>query len=333
MPNEIAAKGIIAAGQIFISALSMVCTGPARRDILFGVRVPVDFRTGLEGRRSIAAFRSILTIQLLLSLAAILLASGAQLQVVLPLAPLTTVLTVVLGFAFQHRQLKPFAVALAQTREVELSSGPERLPWFMWLWPGPFAALAATAAYLRGNWARIPERFPTHWGINGQPDGWSHRTFGGVYGTLILGAQIVVLISAIALAGWYGARRSSLRPAIAGLAIAAEYSIACLIIAGALAPLVSTPLWVMVLAPLAILAPAVIYTARKAKQPRDAPDPTPDECWKGGMLYYNPNDVAFMVERRDSVGWTVNFGNPWSWALLGFMAVNVAADVLFALSR
>jgi uncharacterized membrane protein len=39
-----------------------------------------------------------------------------------------------------------------------------------------------------------------------------------------------------------------------------------------------------------------------------------------------------MVERRDSVGLTVNFGNPWSWALLGFMAVSVAGDVLFALS-
>ncbi len=333
MTNEIAAKGILAACQVFISALSMVCISANRRDILFGVRVPAGFRSGQEGRRAVAAFRTILTIQLLLSLAAILIASGAQLQVVLLLAPLTTVLAAVLGFAFQHRRLKSFAVAQVQTREVELSSEPERLPWFMWLWPGPLVALAATAAYLRGNWDRIPERFPIHWGIDGEPNGWSQRTFGGVYGSLILGAQIVVLLSVMALAGWYGARRSPLRRAISGLAIAAEYSIACVIAAAALAPLVRAPLWVMLLAPLAILAPAVVYTVRKANQPRESPDPTPDECWKGGMLYYNPNDAALMVERRDSVGFTVNFGNPWSWALLGFMAVSVATDVLFALSR
>jgi uncharacterized membrane protein len=333
MINEIAAKGIIAAGQIFISALSMVCTSSNRRDILFGVRVPAGFRSGQEGRRAIEVFRTIVIVQLLLSLAAILLASRVQLQRVAPLAGVTTPLAAILGFALQNRRLKSFAVARVQNREVEVSSEPERLPWFMWLWPGPFVALAATAAYLRSNWDRIPERFPTHWGINGQPDGWTQRTFGGVYGSLILGAQIVALVSVIALAGWYGARRSSLRPAIAGIAIAAEYSITCLIVAAALAPLVSTPLWAMLLAPLAILAPAMIYAARKAKQPRDSPDPTPDECWKGGMLYYNPNDAALMVERRDSVGLTVNFGNPWSWALLGFMAVNVASDVLFALSR
>ncbi len=332
MTNEIAAKGILAACQIFISTLSMVCNSASRRDILFGVRVPADFRSGPEGRRAIAAFRAILVTQLLLSLVAILLASGAQLQVVLLLAPLTTVLAAVLGFVFQHRRLKAFAVAPVHVREVELSSEPERLPWFMWLWPGPFLALAATAAYLRSNWERIPERFPIHWGIDGEPNGWSQRTFGGVYGSVILGAQIVVLLSVLALAGWYGARRSPLRRALVGIAIAAEYSITCVIIAAALTPLASIPLWVMLLAPLAILAPAVIYSVRKANQPRQLPDPTPDECWKGGMLYYNPNDAALMVERRDSVGLTVNFGNPWSWALLGFMAVSVAGDVLFALS-
>jgi uncharacterized membrane protein len=333
MTNEIAAKGIIAACQIFIGALLMACTTAARRDMLFGVRVPDGFRSGQEGRRAIAAFRTIMTIQLLLSLAAILLASGAQLQVVLLVVPLTTVLAAVLGFAFQHRRLKSFAVLQVQTREVELSNEPERLPWFLWLWPGPFVALAATAAYLRGNWDRIPERFPIHWGIDGEPNGWSERTFAGVYGPLMLGSQIVILLAVFALAGWFGARRSPLRPAIAGIAIAAEYSITCVIIAAALSPLVRAPLWVMLVAPLVILAPAVIHTIRKANQPRQAPDPTPDECWKGGMVYYNPSDAALMVERRDSVGLTVNFGNPWSWAILGFLVVNVATDILFAISR
>jgi uncharacterized membrane protein len=46
-------------------------------------------------------------------------------------------------------------------------------------------------------------------------------------------------------------------------------------------------------------------------------DPTPNECWKGGMIYYNPNDAALFVARRDSVGFTFNMANPWSWVMFG----------------
>jgi hypothetical protein len=46
-------------------------------------------------------------------------------------------------------------------------------------------------------------------------------------------------------------------------------------------------------------------------------EPTPTECWHGGMIYFNPNDPAIIVERRDSVGYTFNFANTWSWILLG----------------
>jgi len=63
---------------------------------------------------------------------------------------------------------------------------------------------------------------------------------------------------------------------------------------------------------------------KKAAEPTDAADKTPAECWKGGVLYYNPGDPVLFVERRAGFGYTMNFGNPWSWALFGGLAIVVA---------
>jgi uncharacterized membrane protein len=46
-------------------------------------------------------------------------------------------------------------------------------------------------------------------------------------------------------------------------------------------------------------------------------DTTPDAAWKGGFLYYNPNDPALLVEKRMGIGWTLNMANRWSWLILG----------------
>jgi uncharacterized membrane protein len=31
------------------------------------------------------------------------------------------------------------------------------------------------------------------------------------------------------------------------------------------------------------------------------------------MFYYNPNDPAWIVPRRDSIGFTINFARPIGW--------------------
>ena len=46
-------------------------------------------------------------------------------------------------------------------------------------------------------------------------------------------------------------------------------------------------------------------------------DATPDAGWKGGFVYYNPNDPALLVERRMGIGWTLNMANRCSWLILG----------------
>jgi uncharacterized membrane protein len=85
----------------------------------------------------------------------------------------------------------------------------------------------------------------------------------------------------------------------------------------------------MILLPLAILIPVLAYWAHQSNRPRDPIDPTPNECWRGGLIYHNPNDAALFVQRRDGMGFTINFGNRWSWALCaGLLLVLVSGPLV-----
>jgi uncharacterized membrane protein len=48
-----------------------------------------------------------------------------------------------------------------------------------------------------------------------------------------------------------------------------------------------------------------------------------DRFWVGGLFYVNRQDPAVVVSRRFGVGWTLNFGNPWSWAASAVIAAAV----------
>ena len=41
----------------------------------------------------------------------------------------------------------------------------------------------------------------------------------------------------------------------------------------------------------------------------------PDERWSG-PFYSNPDDPTLFVPKRYGIGYTLNFGNPWSWIVL-----------------
>jgi len=84
------------------------------------------------------------------------------------------------------------------------------------------------------------------------------------------------------------------------------------------------PLWVTIVASAVILVGVVIVLASKLAEPQDLIDPTPNECWRAAIFYYNPNDAVLFVERRDGLGYTFNLANPWSWVLLLSLACVIA---------
>ncbi len=220
-------------------------------------------------------------------------------------------------------------------REVRLPGG--------WILPlAPFAILLATAANLHFHWDEIPERFPVHWGINGQPNGWSVRTPMGVYGPLLLGSAILALIWASSYAVRHGAH-SVRAPAFGAVAhdfshrmgnflLILEFFLAIIFSSVGLLPLTGSPGVALVLiATVAMLLALILIIAWPAKgraqYASSMPVPTgkslgdgmPDQYWKFGMFYYNRDDAALFVEKRFGIGYTLNFGHASAWVIMALI--------------
>ena len=317
---------VFCAVDIFVGGLLFALPNMTRREMLFAVPVPPDFRASHAGRRAVSMFRAAVAAVVLAGVCALLLSPAKLLSAIAAAVAIATSLAGGISFYWQNRKLAPVAVQFTRPREVELTAAPEELPRFAWLAAGPFVILVTAALFLYLNWSRIPARFPMHWGPSGQPDRWVERTTKAVYGPLLFGAELCAWFLIMALAGWFGSRRSRSRPVMLGGVIGIEYLFALIF---ALIPLqapLSIPVWVIVLSPMAILIPLITTMTNKMSEITEPVDPTPNECWKGAILYFNPNDAALVVQCRHQVfTYTFNFANPWSWVLLLGLALVIAS--------
>jgi uncharacterized membrane protein len=55
----------------------------------------------------------------------------------------------------------------------------------------------------------------------------------------------------------------------------------------------------------------------------------PDEGWKA-VFYSNPDDPALFVPKRYGIGYTLNFANPWSWAVVVLIFAMVAVPLILS---
>lgn len=227
---------------------------------------------------------------------------------------------------------------------------------------GPFAVLGIAALYLQTHWDSIPERFPVHWGMNGRPNGWSARSVGGVYGPLLIGFAACVFLEIISYleAHWKhqvnvsrmaANSESRFRNTQIAVATAVQYLIAFSFasvpfLALRANPDASPPIGTFLLFVLGLAAILFVilirtgrtgaYPARLATEPnilaetQTAGDRTPDECWRAGMFYVNPDDPAVLVEKRFGIGYTLNFGRPVAWILMAFILALVTVPLVIA---
>jgi uncharacterized membrane protein len=310
----------IGAPILLMGLVLLLMPNVMRRGTYFGAAVPDGFRSTSEGRRATGIYRGWVALALALAFLAWWIWPTA---LTTALSPLAMFLVGAVAYYRAHGLIAPFAVnRSAGERSVELSETPERLPRWTWAGVGPFVLLALAALFLNDHWSSLPVRFPVHFGLDGTPDRWVEKSFRGVYGPLILGGEICALLIAIGVSGWFGARRTALRANVLGLLIITEYWLALLFSVIALQPVLDIPAWAIVIPTLSVPFLAVAYAMRKAGAPSDPSERTPENCWKFGVFYYNPNDAALFVERRTGFGYTINFGNRWSWAFsAGLIAV------------
>ena len=324
--NPVYSRAVEMAVTGLVGLLMLMMPRMSKRGLLFGVVVGDGFRDRVEAREAIAAYQWTVGGALFASIVVLFFAPAPELAWARAISVSVIIGAPMVAHAWQFRRLRRYAVIVPQTSELEVSQAPDAMPDWIWLNAVPLLVLACVAAYSSAHWAQIPERFPTHWGLDGQPNRWSVRSVRGVYGPLIQGALLWAEFLMVQLVTWHGSRRRPMR--VTGLKL---FLFAGLLAPTGMAAVVMQPF----LGPAALLLPAALSAGLLAsliwlmtRARREGIEPTPNECWHGGMIYYNPDDAALVVERRDSLGWTLNFANSWAWIMTGGLLLVAAAGPL-----
>ncbi len=365
----LAAVPIVGAIALFLGA-AILLTGVffhfvpelTRHDLFFAVTVDQGyFRRSEEARRILRQFQTAAWIHTAVGLA-IVFTGAATKHVFVPLfGILWQVAGITIAFLRARKQVLQHAVAQTPHREAALEQRQTGAAYWI-LQIVPFAILCACAMYLRENWARIPERFPVHWGANGEPNGWATRSFGGVYWPLLIAVTVCIFLGVFSygVMHWTRQIRSTGSASVAetrsrqvqvGVLIALQIFFA-VIFSGvslmALRPALeqAPSIWLFLLGTLVFVV--AIYAvflhtgqggsnlmkAASESEPKIAGDTfvtgdrTPEDCWKAGMFYVNRDDPALLVEKRFGIGYTLNFGRLAAWVLIALIVLMAVVPLL-----
>lgn len=317
---------IAPAGMLAMAVMFQLSPHLARPEIFFAVNVGADFGRSDEGRRIVSSFRRTLWIN---TIAAAILAA-----VVSPLNPLwvpaalawqmaATFAALIIGHRRALRHAQPQGI-----REIDIAP-PRQLP-AGYLHLLPFAVIGAAAVYVALRWNAIPDRFPMHWDAAGQPDGWHARSLAGVFAPALAGfvgcaflGILSIVITRTSRAGTPAdrtIRNVTLRILLAVqlvTSVVAAWTLLLPIAPGVRAYAIGIPVLVLLVV-VGSIGAAIVTTRRLTAGGGDL---TPDACWKGGLVYYNPADPALFVQKRIGIGYTLNFGNRWAWIMMILMVL------------
>ena len=297
------------------------------RRYCFGITVPPEFHATDAARAALRRYHWRVAVSIAVAALAVLYLAPRSPALAGAVAPLAPLLAGTVAF-FRERGNLHDAIEAAPSSTPALS-GEHHLPgWLAWALP-PFAFPLAVALYLQAHWDQIPERFPIHWGASGQPNGWAHRTAGGVYGPLLFAAGLMLLMLLLGLAMYYGSRHSPQMLSVLKILIAVTYLLGLVFAGVGLLPLrVVSPTVFLVAVPVFVIA-LLVYSFQCATNPAMPAEATPDACWTLGSVYYNPRDPAIFVQKRIGFGYTFNFGHRLSWVILGGFFAGIAGLVAF----
>jgi len=310
-----------------------------RPDLFFAVTVAPEFRGSADARRILGKYRTRVWIATLLAGALVLVAGMAVAAVLLQL------LGFLWGLVSARGEVWKFAATPDSLREVDLAAPEERLPGGPIVALVPVVFLAGIGVWASYHWDRLPPRFPVHWGVSGA-DRWVNTTPATVFGFLAAQAFVCLLMAAsawgilnwsrrISTTGAGAAAERHFRRRIVQLLIVCEYFLACPAWFALFYPAAAaTDVWA--LAMMAVIVALSVNLVRggqggsRGTPVADTPpagDRTPDACWKWGIVYVNAADPAILIEKRFGIGYTLNFGNRWTWVVLALVLVGLSGLV------
>ncbi|WP_338747972.1 DUF1648 domain-containing protein [Janibacter alittae] len=206
-----------------------------------------------------------------------------------------------------------------QSRQETTTDGSERIslrpavPWLL----GTLALGVAAVIIAVVRLDQLPDPYPVHFGVLGDPDRYTDRSLGSVlmptlvgqasglavFATLLLiraqgHARLVTPLAALASVVGGGISLTSISQYLTDDAVPPPWTFWAL-----LAGLTATTIWVVI---------ASVRAGRESGDDRAG--------WRlGGLVYANPDDPDVLVSKRAGVGTTVNLGRPMGWAVLGLL--------------
>lgn len=291
-----------------------------QKRFFFTVRVPDGYVVTAGARETLHRFR-------LAAWGVGILCGAAMYFGVVTGEPALTVAAPLVNTAFlagliQWARLRTLPEATAPAgaiRRASLVENEDGSPW--WIWGAPVMSLvilAAAVGFLTLHWDDIPVRFPIHWDIDGQANGWSRKSFFGVYRIHMtsFAVQTFIAFCIFALSQTASPRSLPRRRANQAILAVSSLGVSLLLAVISLFPLRGTPAalpgpwWAWMVLPLAFAAPAVAKSLQLQKLELEEVEPTRDENWWGGMLYADSSDSRMMVPNRMGPGYSLNIGNP-----------------------
>jgi uncharacterized membrane protein len=221
------------------------------------------------------------------------------------------------------------------TRSANLKTDEQTSGWWIGLL-STFLPMIGTASLLAIRWQEIPVRFSIHWGLDGHPNGWAERSVGSVFGPLLISCVMVIVFGSIgeliarSSPGHEG--RTSVIRTTRSVLVACAWLVTTLFCGISILPLARDPSNMIAVTATVFSVGMLGFVAFRWLQMPEAvaaaQDSTDPRFWKAGILYYNSQDSAIWVPKRYGIGYTLNFGRPVSWLVLGLILL-VPFTILF----
>ncbi|WP_353062672.1 DUF5808 domain-containing protein [Tunturibacter psychrotolerans] len=201
--------------------------------------------------------------------------------------------------------------------------------WWIGLLSTPLP-MAGTTLLLAARWQTIPARISIHWGLDGRPNGWAERGIGSIFGLLFASFFMVIVFGVIgeliarSSPGHEG--RTAVIRTTRSVLLACAWMVTILFCGTSLLPLTHDPsrlISLVAIVPIVfsmgMLGFVVFRWMQMPEAVAAAQDSTDPRFWKAGIVYYNREDSALWVPKRFGFGYSLNFGRPVSWMLLGLI--------------
>jgi uncharacterized membrane protein len=192
----------------------------------------------------------------------------------------------------------------------------------------PLVAAVGLLWLSQSLWNRLPDPVPTHFGVHGQPNGWTPKDLApwvmfGFPGFLWL---LLVVIGAWAVPSAQGraAQQRRCMAPMRGLTVLGLFVLMSLVV---LMPVFGQVVfWPIFGTFFALLFLGIGLMVRLGYLHASADE---KRFWKWGLFYVNPEDSRLWVPKRFSVGWTLNFAQPWSWVVMLLLFLPLLLLVFF----